>query len=157
IRGIALHEGLETLLTMYGEKKIEFEKEVRKQYDNFTLIGRLDGITEDNIVVEFKTVYKPPDHPYEEHVFQVLIYMNMLNTTKGVIVYIGNNEMKEFIVEDGKVTELETGQIFFSQYHVDDEWIKKQIENYKTRTLIAPFDECKFCELKKTCQFSKVR
>ncbi|CAJ31498.1 putative nuclease [Betalipothrixvirus acidiani] len=157
IRGVALHEGLEKLLTMYGEKKIEFEKEVRKQYGDYTLIGRLDGLTEDNIVIEFKTVAKPPDHPYEEHIFQVLIYMNMVNATKGVIVYVGNNEMREFIVEDGKVTEIETGQTFFSQYHVDDEWIKRQIEMYMTKTLIAPFNECRYCELRKSCQFSKVR
>lgn len=157
IRGTAIHEGIEKLLKEHGETQIEFEKEVKKKYDDFTLIGRLDGITKNGIVIEFKTVYKPPEHPYEQHIYQVLIYMNMTGSEKGIILYIGNNEMREFLIEKDKIMEIGTGQVFFSQYHVDDEWIKEQIKKYVNNKLVATFNECQFCEIKKTCQFSKVR
>src|SRR5579863_5668972 len=57
IRGIAVHEGIEKLLKEYGEIEIEFEKEIRKQFGEYTLIGRVDAIIKDRTVVEFKSVY----------------------------------------------------------------------------------------------------
>jgi len=157
IRGTAIHEGIEKLLKEYGELEIEFEKEVRKQYGEYTLVGKLDGLTKDNIVVEFKTVYKPPTFPYEAHIYQVLIYMNMIGSQKGLLVYIGNNDISEFEVTENEIRNIETGQIFFGQYKVDDNWIYRQIIAYVTKTLIATFDECKFCEINKSCKYAKIR
>ncbi|ACB37242.1 CRISPR/Cas system associated [Betalipothrixvirus uzonense] len=157
IRGTAIHEGIEKLLKEYGELQIEFEKEVQKQYGEYTLIGRLDGITKDGIIVEFKSVHKPPQFPYEPHIYQVLIYMNMIGAKTGLLVYLGSNDITEFEIRDGEIRNIETGQTFFGQYTVNDNWIYKQIVAYFTKTLIAPFGECKFCELAKSCRYSKIR
>ena len=157
IRGTAIHEGIEKLLKEYGEIEIEFEKEIKKQYGEYTLIGRVDGITKDNIVIEFKTVYKPPVFPYEAHIYQVLIYMNMIGSQKGLLVYLGNNEITEFEISQGQIRNTENGQIYFVQYQIDDNWIFKQIIAYVTKTLVATFDECKFCEINKSCKYAKIR
>jgi len=157
IRGTALHEGIEKLLKEYGELEIEFEKEVKKQYGEYTLVGKLDGLTKDGIVVEFKSVYKPPQFPYESHIYQVLIYMNMIGSQKGLLVYLGNNDIQEFEITENEIRNIETGQIFFGQYKIDDNWIYRQIIAYVTKTLIATFDECKFCEINKSCKYAKIR
>ena len=157
IRGTALHEGIERLLKNYGEMEIEFEKEVRKQYGEYTLIGKLDGLTKDNIVIEFKSVYKPPTFPYEPHIYQVLIYMKMIGSEKGLLVYIGNNDIAEFEITKESIRNIETGQTFFGKYKINDEWIYRQIVAYMTKTLIAVFDECKFCEINKSCKYTKIR
>jgi len=157
IRGTALHEGIEKLLREYGGLEIEFEKEVKKQFGEYTLVGRLDAMLKDGTVVEFKSVYKPPQFPYLSHIYQVLIYMNITGSKKGILVYLGNNEISEFEITEGQVKNTETGQIFFGQYKVNDEWIYKQIVAYFTKTLIAIFDECKFCEINKSCQYAKIR
>ena len=157
IRGTAIHEGIEKLLKEHGEIEIEFEKEVRKQFNEYTLVGKLDGLTKDNIVIEFKSVYKPPQFPYEPHIYQTLIYMNITGSNKGLLVYLGNNDIIEFEITEGQIRNIETGQAFFGQYKVDDEWIEKQIIAYVTKTLIATFDECKFCEINKSCKYAKIR
>jgi len=157
IRGTALHEGIEKLLKEYGGLEIEFEKEIKKQFGEYTLVGRLDAILKDGTVVEFKSVYKPPQFPYLPHIYQVLIYMNMVGSKKGLLVYLGNNEISEFEITEGQVKNTETGQIFFGQYSVNDEWIYRQIVAYFTKTLVAVFDECKFCEINKSCQYAKLR
>jgi len=157
IRGTAIHEGIEKLLKENGEIEIDFEKEVRKQYGEYILIGKLDGLTKDNVVIEFKSVHKPPVFPYEEHIYQVLIYMNMIGSDKGLLVYIGSNDISEFSVKDGEVSNIETGQRYFGQFTVNDDWIHKQIVAYFTKTLVATFNECKFCEIAKSCKFSKVK
>lgn len=165
IRGTAIHEGLEKLLKEYGELEIEFEKEVRKQYGEYVLIGRLDGVTKDGTIIEFKSVSKPPEFPYEQHIYQVLIYMIMTGAQQGLIVYIGSNEIEEFLVKkdnvNGKevwtIKRIETGETTFTEYKIDDNWIYKQIVAYTTKTLIAPFDECKFCKIRGTCKYTKIR
>ena len=157
IRGTALHEGIERLLKEYGEIEIEFEKEVRKQYGEYTLVGRLDAVLKDGTVVEFKSVYKPPQFPYEAHLYQVLIYMQMTGSERGLLVYLGNNDIVEFEITKDGIRDIETGQTFFGKYKVDDDWIFKQIVAYETKTLVATFDECKFCEINKTCRYTKIR
>jgi len=157
IRGIAVHEGIEKLLKEYGEIDIEFEKEIKKEFGEYTLIGRVDAITKDGTVIEFKTVYKPPQFPYEAHIYQVLIYMNMLGSQKGLLVYLGNNEIAEFEISQGQIRNAENGQIYFVQYKIDDDWIFKQIIAYVTKTLVATFDECKFCEINKSCKYAKLK
>jgi len=157
IRGTALHEGIEKLLKEYGEIEIEFEKEVRKQYGEYTLVGRLDAVLKDGTVVEFKSVYKPPQFPYEAHLYQVLIYMQMTGSERGLLVYLGNNDIVEFEITKDGIRDIETGQTFFGKYKVDDDWIFKQIVAYATKTLVATFDECKFCEINKSCKFTKIR
>jgi len=157
IRGTAIHEGIEKLLKEHGEIEIEFEKEVKKQYGEYTLVGKLDGLTKDNIVIEFKSVYKPPQFPYEPHIYQTLIYMSITGSNKGLLVYLGNNDIIEFEITEGQIRNIETGQTFFGQYKVDDEWIHKQITAYVTKTLIAVFDECKFCEINKSCKYAKIK
>jgi len=157
IRGTALHEGIERLLKEYGEIEIEFEKEVRKECCGYILVGRMDAILKDGTVVEFKSVYKPPQFPYEAHLYQVLIYMHITGSEKGLLVYLGNNDIVEFEITREGIRDIETGQTFFVQYKVDDDWILKQIIAYKTKTLVATFDECKFCEINKSCKYTKIR
>jgi hypothetical protein len=157
IRGIALHEGIQKLLREYGEIEIEFEKEIKKQFGEYTLIGRVDAMLKDGTIVEFKSVYKPPAFPYEAHIYQVLIYMNMVGSQKGLLVYLGNNEITEFEIMEGQIRNAENGQIYFVQYKIDDDWIFKQIIAYVTKTLVATFDECKFCEINKSCKYAKIR
>jgi len=157
IRGTAIHTGIRKLLSEYGELKIEFEKNVAKQFGEYVLMGRIDGMLEDGTVVEFKTSANPPTFPYDQHLYQILIYMNITGAKRGILLYLGNNEIREFVINEESIIETDTGQTFLGQYSVDDEWIRKQIMKYVTKTLIATFDECKFCEINDECKFSKVR
>ena len=157
IRGTAIHTGIRKLLSEYGELKIEFEKTVAKQFGEYMLMGRIDGILEDGTVVEFKTSANPPTFPYDQHLYQVLIYMNITGAKKGILLYLGNNEIKEFMINEESIIETETGQTTLGKYNVNDEWIKEQIAKYVTKTLIATFDDCKFCEIRDECKFSTVR
>ncbi len=117
----------------------------------------MDAILKDGTIVEFKSVYKPPAFPYEAHIYQVLIYMNMLGSQKGLLVYLGNNEITEFEILQEQIRNVENGQTYFVQYKINDDWIFKQIIAYVTKTLVATFDECKFCEINKSCKYAKIR
>ena len=66
----------------------------------------------------------------------------MLRSQKGLLVYLGNNEITEFEIAESQIKNIETGQTFFGQYQIDDNWIYKQIIAYTTKTLVAMFDEC---------------
>jgi len=83
--------------------------------------------------------------------------MNITGAKRGILLYLGNNEIKEFMINEESIIETETGQTTLGKYSVNDEWIKEQITKYVTKTLIATFDDCKFCEIRDECKFSTVR
>lgn len=83
-----------------GEKVIDCNNRYYKlTYDNFVVIGKVDGITFDEnnekIVVEVKNRLKPPKYKIPEYDYvQTLVYMKMLNVKKCRFVEKYNQTIK---------------------------------------------------------------
>jgi len=73
------------------------------------LVGRADRVLED-AVVEFKTVSRAPDKPYDMHVSQVQLYMWLFDKSRAFIAYVSrlNGEVKIFEVgrDDAAISRL---------------------------------------------------
>lgn len=154
-RGTFMHEGIQWLLQNYiKDRKIEIEKKIEKDYGDFILTGRIDLIIDDE-VIELKTTSKPPQAPYIEHLYQLLIYMHLLGQKKGRLVYITPNEVIEYVISDGQIKNEKTGQILFMNIEINDEKIRELARLYKEGKLIAQFNQCSQCFLKNTCEWRK--
>lgn len=71
--------------------------------DGIKICGRLDAYHPDlNEVIDIKITTSPPDEPYEDHRFQVSIYMHMVKASRGYVVYLSrdpHNRVKVFRVK----------------------------------------------------------
>ena len=153
-RGIALHEGTQKFLSDYLKgSKVEVEKEVSKRYGDHYLKGRVDLVI-DGVPYEIKTANKLPITPRIEHLYQLRIYMYLLNVDVGKLVYITFNEIDEWTINKDEVYNEKTGQKLFQLVSVDDNKIQKLINDFVSRELIAPFHECFECYLVNKCEKS---
>lgn len=85
-------EGHRVFADILGEYGWLTEKLICIARDGVRLCGRVDAYHPDlNAVVDFKFVEKPPREPYEDHVFQVQVYMAMLNAERGYVVYFSRD------------------------------------------------------------------
>jgi len=128
------------------------EKLVAEKRDGIKLVGRCDAWHPDlDIVLELKTCFKPPDEPYDDHVFQVRIYGALLKARKLYIVYIprdGINAMKVFYVHpDRKVLDEAFARA------------KKLIDALKTGEPPDPERGrwCRYCPYAFTCRKSQAK
>jgi len=86
LMGVQGHRLFLSKLQRYG---FIVEKLVIEKREGIKLVGRCDAWHPDlDIVIELKTCSKAPDKPYDDHVFQVRIYGEMLRARKLYIVYV---------------------------------------------------------------------
>ena len=88
--GDSIHAAFQEVLRREG---FETEFEVGLQLPNFKLVGHIDAYHPDKgLVLEFKTVNKIPETPYEYHKLQTLIYKQLVNAKHSYIIYISRND-----------------------------------------------------------------
>jgi len=70
-----------------------------KEYEGVKIRGRVDRLLE-NTIIEFKTVAKIPNRPYDSHVAQSQLYMWLFDKPKAYIIYVSrsNGKVKAFEV-----------------------------------------------------------
>ncbi len=141
ILGSLVHEGIEKILRDNGfitEYKIE--KQVQVNGTTYTLKGRVDAYNPDTKeVVEIKTARALQGDPSEHHVYQLNIYLNLLDSPKGYLVYITPDKVVEYAVERTQVNiENEVSSLLKNEKHPRYAW------------------ECKYCPFYKLCPYSKV-
>lgn len=120
-----------------GEGEYVLERAVD---ESVKIVGKADRVLEDAII-EFKTVSKLPQSPYEIHMNQVQLYMWLFNKHKALLVYVSrasgdirvfeiqrNDQVIDKLVDrvkifykllrDGKVPKAEKGPLCaFCEYH----------------------------------------
>ena len=73
------------------------------------VVGRADRVLED-VVIEFKTVSRIPESPYEVHVNQVQLYMWLFDKKRALLAYVsranGNVRIFEILRNDDIISKL---------------------------------------------------
>jgi len=144
--GDLVHEGLERVIDI-GNYKKETEVEVSKDFfiegKKVTIHGRIDLLFKSEkeiLVVEIKTSKRDIGIPKENHVLQLKIYMNLLNTSRGILVYFTNDRIAEFIIE---------GQI-------SDEEMEGLISDHLRLYPTPKYNwECRYCYFSAFCPYAK--
>ena len=128
--GKLIHRGLE--LFLYAFNQVEYEKEFSKQLGDYIVRGRVDVITEDE-VIEIKTGMDHRDtKPSEHHLQQVRLYMWLTGKQKGRIVYVTYGKLAEYEVTDA-CSDDEVAYMI-------DNWLSPRYEW-----------ECDYCQFKNLC------
>ncbi len=138
--GSILHEGLQKLLKeWYSNVLIEYEviKEFKVNEEKFKIIGTLDAYLPDQkIVIEIKTARSDLGIPHEHHVKQLKIYMNLVDASRGVLIYLTPERVTEYEYSD----------------KASDEEVIQLIRNYINLEKTPLWDwECKYCSFRVIC------
>ncbi|RLG84350.1 MAG: CRISPR-associated protein Cas4 [Thermoprotei archaeon] len=140
ILGVLVHRGLQGIL-----EKHDFvpEYSIEKEYDidghKIKLKGRIDVYNpKENVVVEIKTSRSSQGTPREHHIEQLLIYMNIVDSEFGILVYITPDRILEY---------------GFRRRSID---IEKRIIETLNNDVHPRWDwECRYCVYSKLCPFKK--
>lgn len=107
--------------------------------------GRLDGLTADNVILEFKSIAKidyVKDKPKPEHVAQLNMYLHAMGLPYGIIIYVSKNEMEvvEHEIQYSNNLYIETIEDFRKEY-------KYRVEDKepKPSKCISPWS-CEYCK-----------
>jgi len=150
LQGSLIHEGIERILIeeLNAEVEVPISKEIQIEDQVYTIVGRADAI-KDNVVIEIKTSKSDISIPRDEHILQLMIYVNMFNnnpkwnnrltqfgTFYGILLYMTPDRITEFQINmgitDDKLTEL-VQDYLYSRYTPKHDW------------------ECKYCVFAKVC------
>ena len=151
LRGIAIHKGLQELIK---DAVSEVEKKVTYQVDGMNINGSVDVVLKDGTPVEIKTVHRLLFPAYPEHVFQLQLYIFMLNVQKGLLFYILDNDVHEVTVyADGSVIS-DDGSSLLPMVPITSNYLKQIVKQYKEGKRVHPFSECNRCFYRSICPFS---
>jgi RecB family exonuclease len=135
--GNIFHEGIQKILKETVENvNTEFSVEKIFLIDDkmVKLKGRIDVyIKDENLPIEIKFTVNPQNLPRTEHVFQLRTYMNIVNSDKGLLIYITPAGIKYFEINN-PLTDVD----LINQ-------IKIILENKQIKR-----EQCKYCLFKKS-------
>ena len=100
--GDEVHKALQEVLRRYG---YEIEFQVAVDVGDVKLVGHADAYhPEKRHVLEFKTVGKEPQRPYDNHIRQLQAYVTLTHSRIGYLIYITRNNgvIKVFEVKPSK-------------------------------------------------------
>ncbi len=142
VLGKLAHVGLQRFLmecaTMLGFEWIECEVPVEKSValsDGSVAIvsGRIDALARKNgerIVIEFKTARSDRGLPHQHHVEQLRIYMNMVNASRGILLYVTPDRVAEYEYDEP----------------MNNEELAQLVESFIKAEKAPRFDwECNYC------------
>ncbi len=145
ILGELVHTGIQSLLTGTGEWKAEVEVRSKKDIDDneYEIVGRVDLVRYEGEkpieVVEVKTVRQLQDNvPYEHHVMQLKIYLEMLGVESGYLLYITPDRIVEYNIERNNLNL--------------DELIRQTVYNLAKPRYAW---ECRYCPYKRICPYAR--
>lgn len=143
---LTIGNGIHRVLQEYlrETKGWSIEVELKINLGGFWLVGHADIITDDNEILELKTVSKIPGQPYINHLMQLNAYLYMGKAKIGYLIYIDKNK--------GNVK-------VFKHYRDNKLWneLKKRAHSYWTslRNNKPPAPEfsplCQYCQWKWLC------
>jgi len=138
ILGVLLHKGLEDIIGSEGyEVEKSIEKTIEVGSEKYIVKGRVDAYNpESRIVVEVKSSRSTGELPRQHHVEQLNIYLNMLDASQGILIYITPDRILEYSVSREKI-ELKN--------------MVKNIVNDQTHPRY-PW-ECRYCIFRKICPY----
>lgn len=138
ILGDLVHAGLENILEKKGFKvELSIEHKYKIEGREYVLKGRIDAYNEEKgEIVEIKTSRTTQNLPREHHVYQLQIYLNILNADKGILVYITPERLLEFYIKREKIDiKPLIKMIIEDRVHPKWGW------------------ECKYCYFQKICPY----
>lgn len=139
ILGSVAHWGLEELLRSKNmEVEVEVSREVSVGGKIYTIKGRLDALDRSSgLVVEIKTARSAINLPKAHHVKQLNIYLEISNSSEGILVYITPDRVLEYTISREPVNlESEVRDLVNDSYHPRYDW------------------ECQYCVYKKLCLYA---
>ncbi|BFI75517.1 CRISPR-associated protein Cas4 [Sulfurisphaera ohwakuensis] len=151
LQGSLIHDSIERILSeeLNAEVEVPISKEIKVRDQVYTLVGRADAI-KDNAVIEIKTSRNDSSIPRVEHILQLKIYLNMLNSNPnwnkrlsqngtqfyGILLYITPDRITEFRIED----------------EISEDKLSELVQDFIcTRTTPKHDWECKYCIFAKVC------
>jgi CRISPR-associated exonuclease Cas4 len=138
IMGDLVHSGLESLLKNYGfEVEYPIETKYKVNDEEYILKGRIDAYhPEEKIVVEIKTSRTAQNLPREHHVYQLQIYLNILDARQGILIYITPDRILEYNIDREKIDVKSLIKMLIEdKVHPKWSW------------------ECKYCYFQKICPY----
>ncbi len=140
ILGDLVHMGLESYLEKHGyEVEVPFEKKYKIHGREYTLKGRLDAYNKnEGIIVEIKTGRSSQNLPREHHIYQLQIYLSLLEAEKGILVYITPEKIIEYEFKRDKSINVSSLLKMLVEDTVHPKWSW----------------ECRYCPFQKICPYS---
>ncbi|WP_440059065.1 CRISPR-associated protein Cas4 [Thermogladius sp. 4427co] len=140
IMGNLIHLGLESIVRNHGFiPEYQVEKHIEIGGAIYILKGRVDAYNPDTReVLEIKSVKTFQGEPYRHHLDQLNIYLNMLNASRGILLYISHDRIVEFEVKSVHVDlEEELKKLVYDETHPKYTW------------------ECRYCPFRKLCPYRR--
>jgi len=141
VTGNLIHIGVEKYLVENGFQ-VEYPIEATVEVDGveYVLKGRVDAYHPDEkIVVEIKSSRETQNKPLEHHIFQLQIYLNLLNAEKGILLYITPEGFLEYSVKKEKVNiKSLVKTLVYDEVHPRWSW------------------ECKYCIYRRLCSYATI-
>lgn len=139
--GNLIHAGLEEILS---EEGYQVEYPVERGFEvngvEYILKGRVDAFhPEKKLVVEIKSSRDTQNKPHEHHVYQLQVYLNLLEVDKGILIYITPDGFLEYSVEREKIN------------------IKALIKTLVNDEIHPRWSwECRYCLFRRICSYAYV-
>jgi len=140
VMGNLVHAGVESIILEYGFKpEFQLEKHIELNGRVYVLKGRVDAFNpETREVLEIKSVKNLQGEPYEHHVHQLNIYLNLLDSPKGYLLYISHDKIFEYTVRPFPIdVEGELASLLRDERHPRYAW------------------ECRYCPFRKICPYRR--
>jgi len=151
--GTSIHKTIANAFDMVATIE-KVEENVSLEISNdVKLKGRIDLLIVDNegkkYLIEVKSTSKTPETPFEEHVFQLQVYMQALNYNEGFILYWNkvSGEIKVFKV----IKNEETIKNIFERVKTLHYYVSNNIPPAPEAIIKERFWECDKCSFKKLC------
>ena len=138
--GNLIHAGVESIVLQHGfVPEYTVEKHVDVGGSLYVLKGRVDAYNvETREVLEIKSVKTFQGEPYDHHVQQLNIYLNLLGSPRGYLLYVSHDRIVEYVVETSHVdVEEEVARLLADEKHPLYPW------------------ECRYCPYRKICPYRR--
>ncbi len=137
--GEMIHIGVEKYLEREGYT-IEYPIEKKYEVDNieYILKGRVDAFhPEKKIVVEIKSGRDVQNKPLEHHIYQLQIYLNILDVDRGILFYVTPDGFLEYEFKREKMNIKSLIKMLVNdEIHPRWEW------------------ECRYCLFRRICSYA---
>lgn len=151
VLGRMAHIGLQQLLREYymalDYDKVETEVEVEKRIvlegeGEILLVGKADAVAykdDEKIVYEIKTARSDIGIPHEHHLLQLRIYMNLVESSKGILLYLTPDRVAEYSVDEA----------------ISDEELESMVREFLKFNGPKYEWECGYCQYSSICPFKR--